>query len=154
MAQRSLSIGLGVLAAVIVVGGSTLAFAGRHAEFAVQLVAVLVTLYVAAATLQLSRALGHVRGLRITLTCAVVFVPFGSLVVPLVLLWRARRMLRAEAVEAGFFTVGRTVMESLRREQGMAMVCAGCGYDLTGLGAGAVCPECGAREKGAACGRE
>jgi hypothetical protein len=143
VAQRKLSIGFAVLGAVILIGSVAIAVGGRQAEFAVQVVGVLVNLYLAAATYHLSGALGHARGLRITLTCVVLFVPFASLVVPLLVLWQARRMLRAEAVEAGFFTVRRGEMERLAKEPGLAMVCAACGYDLAGIGQRVVCPECG-----------
>jgi hypothetical protein len=145
-AQRKLSIGLGLVPAVIVGGGIAIAVArgqGRDVESVAQVVAVFVVLYIAAATYHLSGALEQPRGMRITLTVAALFVPFACLFVPLMLLWKARRALRAEAINAGFFWVRRAEMEWLRAESGEAMVCSGCGYDLSGIGVRKVCPECG-----------
>lgn len=155
LAQRGLSIGLAMLPLVIVGGGVAMAFGGGDAEMVVRVAIVLLSVMVAAVTLRMSRVLGDARGLRLTLTLAVVFVPFAVLIVPPVLLWRARRMLRAAGVRAGFFMTRRAAMTRLRwGEGGEPGVCAGCGYDLTGLvggrvggeGAGhaVVCPECGA----------
>ena len=154
LGQRRLSIGLGILLAVIVIASIAIAAAasggsgGRgggaaELQFVVQVVALFVTIYMTAATYQLSRALGHARGLRITLACAVLIVPFASLIVPPLLLGLAKRMLRAHAIEAGFFTVRRDAMNCLRQENGLAMICPGCGYDLTGIGDRPICPECG-----------
>jgi hypothetical protein len=146
LAQRSLSIGLGMLPLVIVGGGVAMAFGGggREAEMVVRVAIVLLIVLVAAVTLRMSRVLGDARGLRLTLALAAAFVPFAVLVVPPVLLWRARRMLRAAGVRAGFFTTRRSAMTRLRWEAGEPGVCADCGYDLTGLAVPTVCPECGA----------
>lgn len=142
LAQRNLSIGLAVLGGVVVfavvaVGG------GQDAALIVRIAAVLINLYLAAASYQLSRALGHARGLRITVILAAVFIPFACVVIPLLLLGRARRSLRDDAIAAGFFKVRRADMHWLQSPPGPAMICPECNYDLAGIDEHAPCPECG-----------